>query len=312
VRPSVTITLRTAVASVVALLVGLIAIGIIGYYALIIFREFPVSYELLLKIALTLALGVAAVLVVQRILLSLLSRYAGTRRAGLLLAAYRIVAYGFLAVVVLVVAGINSFAILAGGTFAGLVLGLAAQVALSNVIAGITLLAARPIHPGERVTLISSNYGVLMPVYSPKFFSQDIVYPGYTGVVTDLGLIYSVIQLDEGTSMKIPNSILIQAAILSHELSDRWVRIKYEIPPSIDPQTLIARLEKLLPENEWVVQPEKLRVRVNQATLASYVISVDALCRGSYEEPPRSSILIQLMKVVTELTPRPEPTKTPR
>jgi small-conductance mechanosensitive channel len=302
----VTLTLRTAVASAVALLIGLIALGIIGYYALIIFREFPVSYELLLKVALTLALGVAAVLVVQRILLSVLSRYAGTRRTGLLLAAYRIGAYGFLAVVVLVVAGINSFAILAGGTFAGLVLGLAGQVALSNVIAGITLLAARPIHPGERVTLISSNYSVLMPAYPPKFFSQDVIYPGYTGVVTDLGLIYSVIQLDEGVTMKVPNSILIQAAILSHEVPERWVRIKYEIPHSIEPQTLIARLEKALAENEWVIRPEKLRVQVNQATLTSYVISVDALCRGSSEELPRSSILIQLMKVVKELTPRPE------
>ncbi|MFZ1023407.1 MAG: mechanosensitive ion channel family protein [Thermoplasmata archaeon] len=304
-------TLRTAVASAAALLIGLIAIGIIGYYALIIFREFPVSYELLLKIGLTLALGIAAVLVVQRILLSFLSRYAGTRRAGLLLAAYRIVAYGFLTAVVLVVAGVNSFAILAGGTFAGLVLGLAGQVALSNVIAGITLLAARPVHPGERVTLISSTYGLLIPSYSPKFFSQDAVYPGYTGVVTDLGLIYSVLRLDEGVSMKIPNSILIQAAILSHEVTDRWVRVKYEIPHSIDPQTLIARLEKALPENEWVVQPEKLRVQLNQATLTSYVISVDAICRGSYEDAPRSSLLIQLMKVVKELTPPQDSTNTP-
>jgi small conductance mechanosensitive channel len=303
----VKLTLRTAVASAVALLVGLIAIGIIGYYALIIFREFPVSYELLLKVGLTLALGVAAVLVVQRILFSLLSRFAGTRRAGLLLAAYRIGAYGFLAVVVLVVAGVNSFAILAGGTFAGLVLGLAGQVALSNVIAGITLLVARPIHPGERVTLVSSSYGVLMPAYPPKFFSQDVIYPGYTGTVTDLGLIYSVLQLDEGISMKIPNSILIQAAILSHEVSDRWVRVKYEIPQTIDPQALIARLEQALPENEWVVRPETLRVHLNQATMTTYVISVDAMCRGSYDEPPRSSLLIQLMKIVKELTPRPDP-----
>jgi small conductance mechanosensitive channel len=310
VLTTVRFTLRTAVASAAALLIGLIAIGIIGYYALIIFREFPVSYALLLRVVLTLALGLAAVLVIQRILLGLLTRYASARRAGLLLAAYRIVAYGFLTVVVLVVAGVNSLAILAGGTFAGLVLGLAGQVALSNVIAGITLLAVRPIHPGERVTLISWQYGLLMPAYPPKFFSQDFVFPGYTGVVVDLGLVYSVIQLDEGVTMRVPNSILIQAAILSHEVTDRWVRVKYEVPLAIDPPTLIARLEKTLPDNEWVVRPEKLRVQVNQATMNSYVISVDALCRGSQEDPPRSSLLIQVMKVVKELTPRPEPTKT--
>ncbi len=305
------LTIRSAIATATALVVGLIAIGIIGYYSLIVFRAFPVSYELLLKISLTLVLGVAAILVVQRILLAAVSRYAGPRRAGLILAAYRILAYAFLTVVVLVVAGINSFAILAGGTFAGLVLGLAGQVALSNIIAGITLLATRPMHPGERVTLISSNYGLSVPSYPPKFFSQDFVIPGYTGTVTDLGLVYSSLQLDDGTSMKIPNSILIQAAILSHEISDRWVRVKYEIPHSVEPRALITRLEKSLAENEWVVRPERMRIQVNQATLASYVISVDAICRGSLEEPPRSSILIQLMKTVKELTPVDSAGKSP-
>jgi small-conductance mechanosensitive channel len=309
VRSGVKLSARTAILSAAGLIVGLIAVGILGYYSLLIYRAFPLSYGLLIRIALTLLLGVAAIVVVQRLLLAVVSRYVSVRRAGLILASYRILAYTLLAVAALVVAGINSLAILAAGGFAGLVLGLAGQVALSNVIAGITLLAVRPIHPGERVTLVTWQYSLLMPVYPPKFFSQDVILPGYTGTVVDLGLVYSYLHLDDGPTMKIPNSILIQAAIISHELTDRWVRIKYEVPNNVEPLGLIDRLEKTLPENPWVVRPELLRVQVNQATQTSYVISVDAMCRGSLEEPPRSSILIELMKAVKELKPKAERAK---
>ncbi len=45
-----------------------------------------------------------------------------------------------LAVTVLLALGANAVALLAGGTFAGLVLGLAGQTVISNVIAGVSLL----------------------------------------------------------------------------------------------------------------------------------------------------------------------------
>jgi small conductance mechanosensitive channel len=295
----------TLIAYSLALLFGLGALGILAYYELVAQHLLPVSDETYLRLALAFALGLAAILVVQRILGQFLQTHVGPRRGGLLFTAYRFLAYSLLIVLILVLAGVNSLAILAGGTFAGLVIGLAGQTALSNIIAGIVLLFVRPINPGERVTLVSWQYGLLMPSYPPKFFSQDFLVPGYTGTVRELGLVYSSVALDEGPTMRVPNSVLIQAAILSHDLADRWVRARYEVPAAVDPNTLLARLAKELPRNTWVTDPDHVRVFVLQATPSSYIISVDAKCRGAYEDPPRSALLLEIMGVVRELLPKP-------
>jgi small conductance mechanosensitive channel len=298
----VSLSPRAALAASVALLAGLIATGAGVYYELEVFHTVPLSYDTYFRLALTAALGLAAILLVQRILLRFLEHHIGPRRGGLIFTTYQLGAYTLLVVALLLTAGVNSFAILAGGTFAGLVLGLAGQVALSNIIAGIVLLFVRPMYPGERVTLVSPSYGLLMPSYPPKFYSQDFLVPGYTGVVRQLGLVYSYLRLDDGPEMRIPNNVLIQAAILSHDLPDRWVRVKYEVPGTVEAQPLLDRLTEQLARNTWVVQPDQLHVYVNQATMASYVIAVDARCRGNLEEPPRSALLVEIMTVVRELT----------
>jgi small conductance mechanosensitive channel len=294
---------RTVLLASTSLLVGLILAGVLLYYGLVAYHLLPVSYALLVRLALTAALGVAAILLVQRILVQFLQRHVGPRRGGLLFTTYRLAAYTLLVVALLVIAGVNSFALLAGGTFAGLVLGLAGQVALSNIIAGIVLLFVRPMSPGERVTVVSSSYGLLMPSYPPKFYSQDFLIPGYSGTVKELGLVYSSVVLDDGPEMRIPNSILIQAAVLSHDVDDRWVRVKFEVPSSIDPKAVLEGVAAALAHNSWVVRPDLTRVFVNQANPTTFVISVDAKCRGSLEDPPRSSILMDVMAVVRGLTP---------
>ena len=64
---------------------------------------------------------------------------------------------------------------------------------------------------------------MVVPVYPPRFYSDDRFIPGYTGVVQDLSLAYTSLKLDEGPSMKIPNNVMVQAAILKHS-TPRWVR----------------------------------------------------------------------------------------
>lgn len=116
-------------------------------------------------------------------LLSAAQRRTGAEHAGLIHSAYRLIAYVVLAVAILAAAGVNGYAPLAGGTFAGLVIGLASQTALANFVSGAVRLVARPFDPGDRITVVSSQYSFLVPSYPPKFFSQDLRLPGFTGVV---------------------------------------------------------------------------------------------------------------------------------
>ncbi len=284
---------------------ALVVLGVLLYYVIENLGLVPTSYDLELKLALVAVLGYLAIRFVGAIVGSAAHRWAGLHGAGLLVSVYRLVAYTALILALLLVAGVNSLSLLAGGTFAGLVLGLAGQTVLSNVIAGVFLLFVRPFEPGDRITVTTWQYGLIAPIYPPKFYSQDTLIPGYTGVVKDIGIAYTSMELDDATTFRVPNSILIQAGVVSHEVEQRWVRLKYEVPPAVDPEVLIPRLARAVRSNRWVSDPSSVRVMVNQATMSSYVIAIDALCRGNQEEGPRSALLVMSMKLVKELSAGP-------
>jgi hypothetical protein len=85
------------------------------------------------------------------------------------------------------------------------------------------------------------------------------------------------------------------------------VRVKYEVPASVDPSRVLAAVRDAVAGDDWVVGKKSVKVYINQATLASYVISIDALCAGNLEEPPRSAMYVRTMKVVAGLTPAAAP-----
>jgi small conductance mechanosensitive channel len=285
------------------IVVGLLVAGAALYYFVASTHYVPPSFDLVVRIVLVAAIGLLAVVAVGQVLFVAVARWAGTKHAGLIHSAYRLVAYVTLAIAILYAAGVNGYALLAGGTFAGLVLGLAAQSALGNFVAGIVLLIARPFEPGDRITVVSQSYSFLLPSYPPKFFSQDLLMPGFTGVVQDIGLAFTTVGLDEGPAVLLPNSSVIGAAIVTHTVSERWVRVKYEIPPTLPPEVLLPRLKELVEKSEWVVRPEAARVTVHAATMTSYIVAVDAMCRGSFEEPPRSDLYVAMMRLVRDLAP---------
>ncbi len=106
-------------------------------------------------------------------------------------------------------AGVSVESIFVGAGFAGIVLGLAAQTVLSNAFAGILLIFADPFRPGDRVSFITWQYGLIGPSYP-----HESIVPTYSGTVEDVGLTYTIIALDTGGTAKVPNAITIQAIVL--------------------------------------------------------------------------------------------------
>jgi small conductance mechanosensitive channel len=294
-------TSRRILYGLTGLALALVAAGILLYYVVAVLHLIPISYALAFHLLLALVFGLVAVTLGARLIRRLGSRFIDPRRLSLLLTTYELVAYVVLALILLAVAGVNGYALLTGGTFAGLVLGLAGQTILSNLMGGVMLLFTRPLKPGERVTILAWQYNLLAPTYSPKFYSEDYLIPGYTGVVEEIGLVYTRFRMDDGTHLRLPNGILIQAGVFSHEVDRRWVRTKYEIPAQIPVRVALDRVASRVRECPWVVDSDSVRVLVNQATRDSYVVSVDALCRGNMDDPPRSAILMILMETVQNL-----------
>lgn len=277
---------------------ALIVLAVALYLFLSAHHLVPPSLDRYLVAALVAVVGVLSVMLIGRGLRRESEKRLGPDRAYRVLDVYRLAAYAVVALVVLYALGVNGTALLAGGTFAGLVIGLAAQTALGNVIAGVTLLIVRPFREGDRITITTWQYPFLGPAYPPKFYSDDLLVLGFTGVLRSIGLAYTVVRRDDGTLVRLPNNIVIQAAVLAHDVVERWVRTKYEVPPDVDPKVLLPLAAERLRQSPWVARPETLRVSIGAATMASYVVVVDAVCHGAVEEPPRSDFLIELIHLV--------------
>ncbi|MEM3324532.1 MAG: mechanosensitive ion channel family protein, partial [Metallosphaera sp.] len=226
-----------------------------------------------------------------------LSNTVGVDNASSLSFIIRVVGYALAIAGFLAAFRVSLGAALAAGGFAGLVLGLASQDVLSNVFGGIMLLFSRPYKVGQRVTVSTWQYGMDFPTYPPKYFSNDFLIPGYTGTVKDITLLYTVIETDEMVELRIPNSIMIQAAIFVHDKTwRRKVRTRYEISKDLDPDLVIERIEKGLSDMEGLIQPPT--VRVLEATQTTFVLGIDVVSSSIYEEPVRSDVIRRVNKII--------------
>jgi len=106
-----------------------------------------------------------------------------------------IIGYGIVLLALLGLLRVNLGNLLVGGAVTGVVVGIAAQQTLGNFFAGLVLLFARPYVPGQRVKVRSGAMG------GP-----------FDGVILGAGLMYTVIDTDEGL-ISMPNSGLLAAAI---------------------------------------------------------------------------------------------------
>jgi len=120
-------------------------------------------------------------------------------------------------------AGIDLRALIVGGAFTAVIVGLAAQQTLGNLIAGTVLLTARPFRVGERVRLQGA--------------------PGkIEGLVSTLGLLYTTFA-DGDDLILVPNSVVLASALTPLREPDA-----VELRARLRAGTRPADLEKLIEE----------------------------------------------------------------
>ena len=93
-------------------------------------------------------------------------------------------------------AGLDPRTLAVGGAFTAVIVGLAAQQTLGNLIAGTVLLSARPFRVGERVRL--QGGGIAGQI---------------EGIVSSLGLLYTTFAQGEDHVM-VPNSVVLNVAVV--------------------------------------------------------------------------------------------------
>jgi small conductance mechanosensitive channel len=105
-------------------------------------------------------------------------------------------------IVALSLVGVRPGTIALGGAFTAVIVGLAAQQTLGNVIAGTVLLSARPFRVADRIRLQGGQ-----------------IAGQIEGTVSSLGLLYTTIVTDEGSIM-VPNSAILNVAVLTGPARD--------------------------------------------------------------------------------------------
>jgi small conductance mechanosensitive channel len=129
----------------------------------------------------------------------------------------RLITMGIALILALSVAGASLQSLAVGGAFTAVILGLAAQQTLGNVIAGMVLLSARPFRVGQRIR-----------------FQAGAIGGQIDGTVSSLGLLYTNVK--RGTEeVMIPNTQVLAAVIMpirDPEGVDVRVRLTSGVKPS--------------------------------------------------------------------------------
>jgi small-conductance mechanosensitive channel len=128
----------------------------------------------------------------------------------------RLVFVGMAIIVALRVAGLDPRTLAVGGAFTAVIVGLAAQQTLGNLIAGTVLLSARPFRVGERVRLQGGGIGGQIE-----------------GIVSSLGLLYTTFAQGDDHVM-IPNSVVLNVAIVPLREPDA-VDLRARLPAGVTP-----------------------------------------------------------------------------
>jgi small-conductance mechanosensitive channel len=185
-------------------------------------------------------------------------------------------------------AGVSAESIFLGSAFAGIVLGLAAQTVLSNVFAGLLLVIADPFRLGDRVSFVTSSYPVLPPSYP-----HELTYPTYSGVILDIGLIYTMVRLETGAEAHVPNAIVLTSMLLKPgRMSADVHRVRMTFPITVPVATVEAALPAVAAEFpaplEGAPQP---RFEIADLSAASWDGVFVIWARGLLESNVRDRVL---------------------
>jgi small conductance mechanosensitive channel len=170
------------------------------------------------------------------------------------------------------VLGLGAGELALGGAFTAVVLGLAAQQTLGNVIAGTVLLSARPFRVGERVRLQGGPLGGQLE-----------------GTVSSLGLLYTTLAKGE-ESVMVPNAVVLNSAVLPLREPD-GVNLRARLRAGMTP----GELQELLEGSLRTPLRDTPRITLEEVDGAEVVVRIAAVPRDAGEGRQLASELLDVV-----------------
>lgn len=293
--------IRRSILSVTLVIIALAAV-FIGLYVMNIYLDIvPGNFERFIYAGVIALFIFVIIRIIVKGLESYFSKYVSPARFRPLVFIISLLGYFIMSLAVFASLGIDVSSIILGSTFVSLILGLASQNVLSNVFGGLMIVFAKPFVEGDEIAINTWQFGMMLSSYPPKYFSRDEIRPSYSGSVSRIDLLYTNIKDRSGKEIKIPNSIIVQGAI-EKMTQIHTVRARYEIPKNIVFQTLEPALVEEISNIDGA--KGKPKILIDETTLNTYVITVDAEFKTSSPDEKRSEVMKKLMGRIEPLKTR--------
>jgi small conductance mechanosensitive channel len=194
---------------------------------------------------------------------SALEDYLGLGRARSAATFVSVILYGIVIVLAITGAGFDLSGLLVGGALTGVIVGIAAQASLANIIAGLVILFARPYSAGMYVTVRAGAFGGVE----------------YSGQVWDVGLFYTTLH-SGGKEIRIPNSAMVASVVVLRP-QELDVYIPITLPRSADLPAYLELLQRDV--DRCTVAGGPAQVALESVTDAGYVVGVRAFVASEAE-----------------------------
>jgi small-conductance mechanosensitive channel len=195
-----------------------------------------------IDIALLFVIGFVTIVILSQLIVRYIAPHVRPTQSNAIRLLLQLAGFSIILLIVSSMAGINLVNVLVGIGFLGVVVGLAAQAVLGNIFSGLMLFASRPFHIGDRIALITWQYGKF-----PPSLAHGWLEPSYTGYVKEITLFYTKILTDSNALITVPNGIVSQSLILNLYHDKRsFFGTQFEVPIHIDPDELHKSLNSQL------------------------------------------------------------------
>jgi small conductance mechanosensitive channel len=188
----------------------------------------------------------------------------------------RLVFVGLAIIVALRVAGLDPRTLAVGGAFTAVIVGLAAQQTLGNLIAGMVLLSARPFRVGERVRL--QGGGIAGQI---------------EGIVSSLGLLYTTFAQGDDHVM-IPNSVVLNVAIVPLREPD-GVGLRARLAAGVTP----LEVQQLLDESIETPMRDRPQIALEEIDGDEVVVRISATPARPSDGPRLASEVLEAIAAQT-------------
>ncbi len=243
------------------------------FYASLLFLNVDKNYASWITSAVVLVFGTMLIALITHGIKEYITNNGVKQEASTISSLFGIVAYTTLIIIALYLMHINVTGLLISAGFLGIVLGLAAQATLGSVFSGISMIVAKPFEPGDYVTVQTWQYSKM-----PSTYPHEEFIPGYNGVVSRIGLLYTEILEDNGMPLYVPNSILNQALVINHKRSvERMTRLRVEIESGVSFVQLKSAIRRILKKHG---ANRKASIKIEHISTSAYGVSISYKSMG--------------------------------